>query len=165
MHAALQEDGPVVYVDHKRLFPTAGELARDAVPVPIGRAVVRRRGADVTIATHSYMCRVADSAADRLAALGVACEIVDLRTLAPLDVDTVCESAARTGALVTLEEGQLACGIGAEVAYRVREKTGTMRVARVGALPAPVSSNPVLEAASVPGPDEVVEAVRGLLRP
>jgi len=165
MHAALQEEGPVVYVDHKRLFPTAGELARDAVPVPIGRAVVRRRGADVTIATHSYMCRVADSAADRLAALGVACEIVDLRTLAPLDVDTVCESASRTGALVTLEEGQLACGIGAEVAYRVREKTGTMRVARVGALPAPVSSNPVLEAAGIPGPDEVVEAVRGLLRP
>ena len=164
MHSALREDGPVVYVDHKRLFPTSGELPLDAVPVPIGRAIVRRRGADVTIATHSYMCRVADAAADRLAAEGVACEIVDLRTLSPLDVDTVCASAARTGALVTLEEGQLACGIGAEVAFRVREKTGTMRVARVGALPAPVSSNPVLEAACVPGPEQVVEAVRGLLR-
>ncbi len=77
----------------------------------------------------------------------------------------MCESAARTGALVTLEEGQLPCGVGAEVAFRVREKTGTMRVARVGALPVPVSSNPVLEAACVPGPDEVVAAVRGLLRP
>lgn len=165
MHAALREDGPVVYVDHKRLFPTAGELPADAAPVPIGRATIRRRGADVTIATHSYMCRVADAAADRLAAEGVACEIVDLRTLAPLDADTVCESAARTGALVTLEEGQLACGIGAEVAFRVREKVGTMRVARVGALPAPVSSNPILEAACVPDADRVVDAVRGLLRP
>ena len=77
MHAALREDGPVVYVDHKRLFPTAGELPADAAPVPIGRATIRRRGADVTIATHSYMCRVADAAADRLAAEGVACEIVD----------------------------------------------------------------------------------------
>ena len=165
MHAALREDGPVVYVDHKRLFPTAGELPADASPVPIGRATIRRRGADITIATHSYMCRVADAAADRLAADGVSCEIVDLRTLAPLDADTVCESAARTGALLTLEEGQLACGIGAEVAFRVREKVGTMRVARVGALPAPVSSNPILEAACVPGADRVVDAVRGLLRP
>ena len=165
MHAALREDGPVVFVDHKRLFPTAGELAADAAPVPIGRATIRRRGADVTIATHSYMCRVADAAADRLAADGVSCEIVDLRTLAPLDADAVCESAARTGALVTLEEGQLACGIGAEVAFRVREKVGTMRIARVGALPAPVSSNPILEAACVPGADRVVDAVRGLLRP
>jgi hypothetical protein len=161
MHAALQEDGPVVYVDHKRLFPTAGELARDAVPVPIGRAVVRRRGADVTIATHSYMCRVADSAADRLAALGVACEIVDLRTLAPLDVDTV--NRLRAPCARHARGGQLACGIGAE-AYRVREKTGTMRVARVGALPAPVSSSRSSRRPVSPAPTGV-EAVRGLLQP
>jgi pyruvate/2-oxoglutarate/acetoin dehydrogenase E1 component len=164
MIAALAEDGPVVYVDHKRLFPTAGEVPLAANAVRIGCAVVRRPGNDVTIATHGYQCRVADAAADRLAADGIACEIVDLRTLAPLDIATVAASAARTGALVTLEEGQLACGIGAEVAYRVREEAGTIRVARIGAAPAPVSSNPVLEAATVPGPDDVVRAVKALLR-
>ncbi len=163
MLAALDHDGPVVYVDHKRLFPTAGEVP-DGHVAPIGRAVVRRAGGDVTIAAHSYMVRVAEAAADRLAGDGVSCEVVDLRTLAPLDAATVAASAARTGALVTLEEGQVAFGIGAELAFRVREASGTMRVARVGAAPAPVSSNPVLEAATVPGPDDVVRAVRSLLR-
>jgi pyruvate/2-oxoglutarate/acetoin dehydrogenase E1 component len=160
MASALAADGPVVYVDHKRLFPIAGEVPDAPTPVPIGRAAVRRAGRDATIATHSYLCRVADAAADRLAAEGIACEIVDLRTLAPLDVATVAASVARTGALVTLEEGQLACGLGAELAFRVREEVGTMRVARVGPARAPVSGNPVLEAATLPGADDVVAAVR-----
>jgi pyruvate/2-oxoglutarate/acetoin dehydrogenase E1 component len=163
MLAALAEDGPVVYVDHKRLFPTAGELAHAPAPVPIGRALVRRSGGDVTIATHSYMCRVADAAADRLSAEGIDCEIVDLRTLWPLDVATVAASVARTGALLTLEEGQLACGIGAEVAFRVREEVGRMRVSRLGAARAPVSGNPRLEAATLPRADDVVAAVRRLI--
>jgi len=163
MLAALDDGGPVVYVDHKRLFPTAGELPQAPAPVPIGRASVRRRGSDVTIATHSFMCRVADAAAGRLAAEGIDCEIVDLRTLWPLDVATVAASVARTGALLTLEEGQLACGIGTEVAFRVREEVGRMRVSRLGAARAPVSGNPRLEAATLPRADDVVAAVRNLL--
>lgn len=163
MRAAVQEDGPVVYVDHKRLFPTAGVVSRREGSVPIGKAVIRRRGTDVTIATHSYMCRVAEESAERLAAENVSCEIVDLRTLAPLDVATICESAARTGALVTLEEGQPTCGVGAEVIFRVREELGALRVARVGALAAPVSSNPVLEAACIPDVARVVQSIRQLM--
>jgi len=163
LKAALRDDGPVVFVDHKRLFPTAGEVPRGETIVPIGRAAVRRRGSDVTIVTHGYMCRTADAAADRLAENGVACEIVDLRSLAPLDAETVCESVARTGALVTLEEGPTACGVGAEVACLVHEALGVRRIARVGAAPAPVSSNPVLEAACLPDAARVVAAVRRLL--
>jgi len=163
MASALADDDPVVYVDHKRLFPTAGELGERPSPVPIGRAVVRRAGTDATIATHSYMCRVADAAADELAAEGIACEIVDLRSLWPLDVATVAASVAKTGALVTLEEGQLACGIGAEVAFRVRDEVGRMRVSRLGAARAPVSGNPLLEAATLPRPTDVAAAVRRLL--
>ncbi|MEO8487359.1 MAG: transketolase C-terminal domain-containing protein [Betaproteobacteria bacterium] len=163
MGAALDHDGPVVYVDHKRLFPTAGDVPDAPVRVPIGRATVRRRGDNATIATHSYGCRIADAAADRLAAEGIRCEIVDLRTLAPLDVATVASSAARTGALVTLEEGQLPCGLGAELAYRVREEIGPIRVARIGAAPAPISGNRLLEAATLPSVEDVVVAVRRLL--
>jgi acetoin:2,6-dichlorophenolindophenol oxidoreductase subunit beta len=159
----LRDEGPVVFVDHKRLFPTAGDVPRDETPVPIGKAVIRRRGTDVTLATHSYMNRVADTAADLLAAADISCEIVDLRTLAPLDIATLCESVARTGALVTLEEGQTTCGVGAEIACRVREEIGAIRSARVGAKPAPVSSNPVLEAACLPDPERVVQAIRRLL--
>lgn len=163
MKSALREDGPVVFVDHKRLFPTAGEVPAGEAPVPIGEAAIRRRGTDITIATHSYMTRVAGEAAERLAAAGVSCEIVDLRTLSPLDLPTLCASAARTGALLTLEEGQTTCGVGAEVVYRVREKVGALRAARVGALPAPVSSNPVLEAACLPDAERVAGSIRRLL--
>ena len=163
LKSALRDDGPVLFVDHKRLFPVAGEVPRDEALIPLGRAVIRRPGTDVTIATHSFMCRVAGQAADLLAASDVSCEIVDLRSLAPLDVATVAASAARTGALLTLEEGQLTCGVGAELACRVRDELGALRTARVGAAPAPVSSNPVLEAACLPDAERVVRAVRQLL--
>ncbi|HYC12786.1 MAG TPA: transketolase C-terminal domain-containing protein [Stellaceae bacterium] len=163
LKSALGERGPVVYVDHKRLFPTAGEVPAEETPVPIGKAAIRRRGNDVTIATFSFMTRIAEQSAERLAAEGIACEIVDLRSLAPLDMVTVCESAGRTGALLTLEEGQLTCGVGAEVIFRARESLANLRTARVGALPAPVSSNPVLEAACIPDAERVTDAVRRLL--
>lgn len=163
MKGALRHDGPVLFVDHKRLFPTAGEVPLAETITPLGQAAVRRRGDHVTLATHGYMVRVALEAAEHLAGHGVSCEVIDLRTLAPLDVATVAASAARTRALVTLEEGQLTCGVGAEVAFRVQDEVGAMRIARVGALPAPVSSNPALEAAAIPNAERVVETVVRLL--
>lgn len=163
LKSALRAEGPVLFVDHKRLFPMAGEVPLDEAPVPFGLAAVRRAGRDVTLASHGYMVRVALEAAERLAGEGIACEVVDLRSLAPLDIDTLAASAARTGALVTLEEGQLTCGVGAELAFRVRERVAALKIARVGALPAPVSSNPVLEAACLPDADRVCAAVRHLL--
>ncbi|HTS20620.1 MAG TPA: transketolase C-terminal domain-containing protein [Casimicrobiaceae bacterium] len=163
LKSALREEGPVVFVDHKRLFPTAGEVPQGDGSVPIGKALIRRRGSDVTIATHSYMCRVAEEAAQRLAADGFSCEVLDLRSLAPLDMSTLCESAARTKALLTLEEGQLPCGVGAEVAFRVQAELGALRVGRVGALPVPVASSPILEAACLPDAERVSVEVRRLL--
>jgi pyruvate/2-oxoglutarate/acetoin dehydrogenase E1 component len=106
------------------------------------------------------MTSVAEEAARQLAGQGISCGIVDLRTLSPLDTTTVCEAAARTGAVLTLEEGQTTCGVGAELAYRIRAELPATRVLRVGAVPAPVSSNPVLEAASLPDAEGVVQAVR-----
>jgi len=100
---------------------------------------------------------VALEAAERLAREGVDCEVVDLRGLAPLDIETVAGSVGRTGALVTLEEGQITCGVGAEVAFRVQDS------ARVGALAAPVSSDPVLEAACIPDAARAVAAVQRVL--
>jgi acetoin:2,6-dichlorophenolindophenol oxidoreductase subunit beta len=163
LKSAFRESGPVVFVDHKRLFPTAGEVPADEEAVPVGSAVIRRRGTDVTIATFSYMTRIAAASAELLAAEGISCEIVDLRSLAPLDMATICESAARTGALLTLEEGQTTCGVGAEIIFRVGEAVVGVRSARVGALPAPVSSNPVLEAACLPNLERVAAAVRRLI--
>ncbi len=163
LKSALTDSGPVLFVDHKRLFSTAGEVPLAESFVPIGEALVRRTGTHVTITAHSYMTRIALTAAEHLAEEGVSCEIIDLRSLAPMDVETIAQSAGRTGALLTLEEGQLTCGIGAEIAFRIRELVGPIRMARVGALRAPVSSNPVLEAACVPSADRVIGAIRRLL--
>jgi pyruvate dehydrogenase E1 component beta subunit len=163
LKAALREPGPVVYVDHKRLFPTAGDVPAAETLVPIGVAAVRRPGSDLTITTHSFMTRVALQAADVLDDCGISMDVIDLRTLAPLDIATIVASVSRTGALLTLEEGQVTCGVGAEVAARVGEQLGALRWARVGALPAPVSSNPVLEAACLPDVARVVAAAKILL--
>lgn len=161
--SAFREEGPVVYIDHKRLFPTSGNVPLEEISIAIGKAAISRPGDDVTIVSHSYMSRIALQAADALANESISCEVIDLRTLAPLDLVTVSNSVARTGALVTLEEGQLTCGIGAEISTQVHESIGTFKSARIGALPAPVSANPVLEAACLPDVTKVCTAVRRLL--
>jgi pyruvate/2-oxoglutarate/acetoin dehydrogenase E1 component len=163
MVQALRHNGPVVYIDHKRLFPTSGEVALGASSPPFGQAVVRRPGKDVTITCHSYMVWVALRAAAHLQQQGVSCEVVDLRTLSPLDLDTVERSVRRTGRLVTVEEGQPTCGVGAEVVARLFSSVGPMPFARVGALPAPVSSNPVYEALCIPDSKRVCDAVSAVM--
>ncbi|MBA3056065.1 MAG: 2-oxoglutarate dehydrogenase [Sphingomonadales bacterium] len=162
MKTALRSDGPVVYIDHKRLFPTPGNVPVAEAPVPFGQAFIRREGRDVSLVTHSYMVRVALEAAQMVEAEGISCEVVDLCSLAPLDIATLSASVARTGRLLTLEEGQTTCGVGVEVAARIFERIGPKPWSRIGTLPAPVSSNPVLEAACVPNAGRVAEALRSL---
>lgn len=163
LKTALREDGPVLYIDHKRLFQTAGPVPMAETFVPLGCARIVRPGYDVTLVSHSYALVPTLAAAEALAAEGISCEVIDLRSLAPLDLSTLCQSVARTRALVTVEEGQLTCGVGSEVAFQVRQEVAIDRVARVGAVPAPVSSNPVLEAACLPDADRVQAAVHAVL--
>lgn len=162
MKTALRSDGPVVYIDHKRLFPTPGDVPVAETPVPFGKAFIRREGRDMSLVTHSYMVRVALEAAQMVESEGISCEVVDLCSLAPLDIETLSASVERTGRLLTLEEGQTTCGVGVEVAARIFERIGPKPWARIGTLPAPVSSNPVLEAACVPDARRVAEALRTL---
>lgn len=163
LKAALREDGPIVYVDHKRLFPVAGEVPLSESIVPIGKAKVCREGTHITITTHSYMTKVALDAAKMLESVGIDAEVVDLRSLAPLDISTIGASVQKTGTLLTLEEGQVTCGVGVEVIRRLQEMLGLFPAARVGALPAPVSSNRVLEEACLPDASRVAAAARKLL--
>ena len=163
LKAALRAEGPVLYIDHKRLFPTAGPVPLAETVLALGSARVVRSGHDVTVVSHSYALQPTLAAAEALAAEGISCEVIDLRSLAPLDLPTLSQSVARTRALVTVEEGQLTCGVGAEVAFQVREHVAIDRVARVGALPAPVSSSPLLEAACLPDSGRVQAAIRSLL--
>ncbi|MDR3522120.1 MAG: transketolase C-terminal domain-containing protein [Acidocella sp.] len=160
MVAALEDPGPVIFVDHKKLFPVPGDVPVARYRTPIGTAKIIRAGSDITIATYSYMTRVAHQAADLLINEGISCEVIDLRSLIPLDAALVAQSVARTKNLLTLEEGQVTCGVGSEVAAQVQRRLGPVRVHRVGALPAPVSSNPVLEAACIPNAQRLVDEIK-----
>jgi pyruvate/2-oxoglutarate/acetoin dehydrogenase E1 component len=164
LKSAIRDEGPVIFIDHKRLFPTAGEIPDEETLVPLGRAAVRRPGTDLTIVAHGYMAVVATQAAQELDGDGLSCEVVDLRSLWPIDLDTICASAARTGAVLFVEEGQTACGVGAELAFQVRERLDAVRVGRLGARRAPISSNPVFEAFCVPDAERVKEAAYALVR-
>jgi acetoin:2,6-dichlorophenolindophenol oxidoreductase subunit beta len=163
LKACLRESGPVVFIDHKRLFPASGEVPTAETVLAIGQAQVRRPGTDVTLTTHGYMTLVAQEAAELLAANGIAVEVIDLVSLAPLDIETVTASVTRTGRLVTLEEGQVSCGVGAEVACRVIERMNPVPVLRIGAQPAPVSSNALLEAATLASAASVARDIAGFL--
>ncbi len=159
---ALREEGPVVFMDHKRLFPMAGPVSRTQEFIPFGQARMLRPGRDLTITCHSFMTVPTLAAASALADKGIEAEVLDLRSLAPLDTAAIIASIGRTGRLLTVEEGQVTCGVGAEVAFRAREALPTLRVARLGALPVPISSNPVLEAASLPDLARIVAAAQKL---
>ena len=163
LKAAIRDDGPVVLVDHKRLFPRPGEIPIEESLVPLGNAVVRLRGRHVTLVAFGYVVSVALETAAMLAAEDISCEVVDLRSLWPLDLATVCASVEVTGAAFFLEEGQTTCGVGAELAFQVRERVPRARVARMGARRAPISSNPVFESFCVPDASRLCEAVRAFV--
>ena len=165
--AAIRDDDPVLFVEHKLLYgmrelvPAAEEL------IPIGRARLARPGSDLTITAHGYMVALAERAAELLAAEGISAEILDLRTLKPLDEPAILESVARTQHLVTVEEGTLAGGIGAEVAALVAEKAiGYLDgpVVRVGALDSPIPASRPLEDAVLPSAAKIAAAARRALR-
>jgi acetoin:2,6-dichlorophenolindophenol oxidoreductase subunit beta len=166
--AAIDDPNPVLIFEHKLLYKTKGEVPADAYRVPIGKAIVRRAGRDVTIVAASVMAVRAVAAADRLAAQGIDAEVIDLRSLRPLDTDTVIASVAKTKRLIVVYEGVKTMGIGAEVAARVAEHDVVRALAapivRLGGADTPIPYNPVLEKASVPQEDTIVAAVQTLMQ-
>ena len=162
LKTAIRDPGPVVFVDHKRLFKTAGYVPTEERVTPIGTAAVVREGTDVTVVCHSYMTSVALGAAQHLAAQGISTEVVDLRSLSPLDIPTVRQSVHKTKAVLFLEEGQEVCGIGSELAFRLRD-LDNVKMTRIGARRLPVSSAKAIEDYCVPSPDRVVNDIVNLL--
>jgi pyruvate/2-oxoglutarate/acetoin dehydrogenase E1 component len=167
LKAAIRDDDPVLFIEHKQLYSRKGDaVGRDHV-VPIGSADVKRPGRDVTVVTWSNMVHTALAAAERLAIDGTEVEVVDLRTLAPLDMETVLTSCRRTGRVLVLHEACRTGGLGAEVAAQVGEELyGQLRapVRRLAAPDIALPANSALERALVPDEDAVVAAVESLLR-
>ncbi|MGE5337543.1 MAG: alpha-ketoacid dehydrogenase subunit beta [Gemmatimonadota bacterium] len=142
--AALASGDPIVYLEHKELWGLRGEVDT-AVPVPFGKARIAREGSDLTVVTWSRTVHEALKAAEALAAEGMSCEVIDLRSLWPWDRDTVMASCARTRRLLVAHEAVQVAGFGAEIAAAVAEETGCP-VRRLGAPRIPVGYAPTLEA-------------------
>jgi pyruvate/2-oxoglutarate/acetoin dehydrogenase E1 component len=168
LKAAIRDDDPVLYIEHKYLYRRIKEdLPQEDFIVPIGKANVRRRGKDLTIITWGAMIYVADEAADELAKDGVSVEIVDLRSIIPFDEQAILESVAKTNRVIILHEAPLTGGAGAEFAARIAEKAFEYLdapIKRVASLDVPTPYSPPLEAFYLPNKDKVVAAARELLR-
>jgi pyruvate/2-oxoglutarate/acetoin dehydrogenase E1 component len=160
--SAVADPNPVVFVENKTLYFKKGEVADEPEPIPIGEAEVLRAGSDVTIVALSRLVDDALSAADRLAAEGIEAEVIDPRTLVPLDLDTIVESVKRTNRLVVAHEAVEHGGFGAELAAEVQAAAFDhldAPIERVGAPFTPIPVSPPLEDAYLPGADEIYDAV------
>lgn len=164
---ALQDPNPVVIVESKSLY-FRRELLPEVVPSePLGRARVRRAGADVTVVALSRMVPEALTAAEQLAEQGIEAEVIDPRTLVPLDLDAVTTSVARTGRLVIVHEAVAQGGFGAELAAQVQHESFydlDAPIVRIAAPFTPIPLSPSLEDAYLPGVDRIVEGVLSTLR-
>jgi pyruvate/2-oxoglutarate/acetoin dehydrogenase E1 component len=164
LKASIRDDNPVLFLEHKRLYSVKGPEPEEEV-IPLGRARVARRGTDITIASIAKGVPDALAAADELAGHGVEAEVVDLRTLRPLDVGTVLDSVARTNRLLAVEEGPRtggwASGLLGAVAEEGLHDLDDAWILATGETPIPYS--PVLEDAFIPGTKAIVAAVRDRL--
>jgi len=162
MAAAVRDDDPVVVFEHKKLFATKEDVPDGEIVDTLGSAVVRAEGSDVTIVALAAMVPVALEAADRLGHSGISAEVVDLRSLVPLDTATLLASVVKTGRLVTVEENPRLCGWGAEISSIVAEEClwdldGPIVRVTTPHIPLPAAAE--LEDLAIPSPERVVEAV------
>jgi pyruvate/2-oxoglutarate/acetoin dehydrogenase E1 component len=160
LRAAMQCGDPVVYIEHKNLWASRGEVD-EAQVVPLGKAAHIRRGNALTLVSWSRQMQACSAACDTLAAEGIEVDLLDLRTLWPWDRETVLSSCARTGRLLVVHEAVQAAGFGAEIAASAAEATGC-KVARLGAPRIPVGYSPVLEAQSRVAAERIVQSARAL---
>ena len=164
--SAIADPNPVIFVENKTLYFRKEDVPDGRTPVPIGRAKVVRPGSDVTVVALSRLVPESLAAADELRADGIDVEVVDPRTLVPLDLDTIVQSVRRTHRLVVAHEAVAHGGFGAEIAAQVQEAAFDeldAPIVRVGAPFAPVPFSPPLEDAYLPGRGDVVAAVRAML--
>jgi len=166
LKAAIRDPNPVVFLEHELIYGESFDVPdMDDFILPIGKAKVRREGTDVTITAHSRMVGFALEAADILAGEGISAEVIDLRTIRPLDTDTIVESVKKTNRIVCAEEGWGRCGVGAEVAAVVTQDAFDYLDAPPARVfqkdvPLPYAGN--LEALSLPGVDDIVQAVKSV---
>jgi len=164
LKSAIRDDDPVIFIEQERMYGLKGEVPEDQdFTIPLGVAEVKREGTDATIVARSLMVPLALKAADELQKAGVSCEVIDPRTIRPLDIATIIKSVKKTNRVVVAEESHPFCGVGAEISMEITERAFDYLdapVRRVSAvdLPMPYAKN--LENLAIPDADQIVAAVR-----
>ena len=167
LKTAIRDNNPVVFLEQKRLYNTKGQVPEEDYTIPFGVADVKKEGKDVSIITYGRMVQMSLQVAEKLAAEGISVEVVDLRTLVPLDKEAIIATAKKTRRVVVVHESVQFGGFGGEVVSTIVDSDAFFYldapVKRVGGLYCPVPFNPILEAEAFPTPAKIEAAVRELL--
>lgn len=165
--ASIEDNNPVIFIEHKLLYKTKGVVPEDIYRVPLGKSHVVRQGRDVTIVATSVMVQRALEAAEQLAREGIEAEIIDPRTLRPLDDEPILESVVKTGKVLIVHEAVKMAGFGGEIAARIAESTAfdylEAPICRLGGLDIPIPYNRTLEYHTVPQIENIIAAARDLV--
>ena len=167
MKTAIRDNNPVVIFEDKLMYNDKAPVPEEEYLIPFGEAAVLREGRDVTIVATSSMVQVSLKAAEMLEADGISAEVIDPRTIVPLDEQTILESVRKTSRAIVVDEGHQSFGVTAEIASRISEKAFyhlDAPVIRMGAMDVPVPFSPALEDLTVPTPDGVADAARRIVR-
>jgi pyruvate/2-oxoglutarate/acetoin dehydrogenase E1 component len=168
LKTAIRDNNPVISFEHMALGAIEGEVPEDEYTIPFGRAVIRREGTDVTVVALARMMHEALSVAEEMSKEGISLEVIDPRTLVPLDRETIKSSVAKTGRLVVVDEACITCGAAAEITALVVEDERIFRSLksspkRVCGLDVPIPYSPPMEQYALPGREQIKDAVRGAL--
>ena len=160
---SIRDNDPVIFCEHKSLYGVEGEVSEESYVIPFAEANVMRDGGDVTIVAYGMMVGKALDAAETLAKEGVECDVIDLRTLSPIDMETVLESVENTGRLVVVDEANPRCSIATDVSAQVAQqafKSLKAQIEMVTAPHTPVPFSPTLEDLYIPSAEQIADAVR-----
>ena len=164
LKSSIRDDDPVIFIEQERMYGNKGEVPEDPeFTIPLGVAEVKREGTDATIVARSLMVPVALKAAAELEKQGISCEVVDPRTIRPLDIDTIVESVKKTNRVVVTEESHPFCGVGAEISTQITERAFDYLdapVKRVSGVDVPMPYAKNLEELAIPNVEQLVAAVR-----
>ncbi len=165
LKSAIRNLNPVIFLENEMLYGVTEEIPSDEYLIPIGVAKVVKQGQDVTVISHSRMVHVASDAVNLLAQEGIDAELIDLRTIRPLDINTIAQSVKKTNRVVIVEEGWRFCGIGSEISDQICNTCFDYLdapVARVTSTDNPMPYAKNLEQATLPSPERVIQAVKGI---
>lgn len=166
LKSAIRDNDPVIFMESEQMYGDKGEVPEEEYLIPIGKADIKRAGSDVTIVSFGKIIKQAYAAADELEKEGISCEIIDLRTVRPIDYSTIIESVRKTNRLVVVEEAWPLASISSEIAYKVQKDAFDhldAPVLRVNSADVPLPYAPTLIDAALPNPAKVIAAVKSVL--